>query len=191
MNQQQVKFVKFQIPAMHVRNMKKNGFLEKGLTLIQVIIFLGVIVVIGGFVLTIINPTQRIEKMNDAIRKNDIKQLQKMLEEYFRDRARYPSSKNYQIVDFKTNIPILWGNPWIPYMNFLPKDPDKNRKYIYFSTNNNQTYYLYASLEDSSDPERCLSAGPGICASLQTNNIPPMACGGICNFGVSSPNTSP
>ncbi|MDE2026619.1 MAG: type II secretion system protein GspG, partial [Patescibacteria group bacterium] len=164
---------------------------NKGLSFLQFVIVFGLFSIIASLVIVVTNPLQKIQSADDTIRKNDIKNLQKMLEEYYRDRTRYPSSKDYKIVDFKTNLPIAWGNAWIPYMNFLPKDPNSSRNYVYYSTNNNQTYYLYAALEDISDPERCLSAGPGICESIQANNIPPNACGARCDFGVSSPNTSP
>lgn len=164
---------------------------EKGISYIQLAISLGVVLVIAGFIISIINPLRILEKNNDAKRKQDLGQLQKVLEEYFRDNTRYPASQNFEIIDFKTNTPIKWGGQWIPYMNMLPIDPDPNSKYVYFAKNNNETYYLYAALQDNSDVNRCTSAGAGICQSISQNGIPPYSCGGRCNYGVSSPNTSP
>src|SRR5258705_8999174 len=127
---------------------KKN---QVGLSLIELLILVLVVSVIVILGVNIYNPLNNLYKMRDGTRKQDLKQLQSVLDLYYRDRHEYPKSQNYKIVDFKTNFPINWGEAWIPYMNFLPKDPDGSRSYVYYATNNNQTYYLFASLETDKD----------------------------------------
>lgn len=169
----------------------KSKKLQTGLSKIENLTVFAVILIFVALAVSFVNPFEYIKKNNDQKRKNDLFALQKILVRYYHDKGVYPASKNYSIVDFKTNIPIAWGQQWIPYMNMLPQDPSGFSHYVYFSSNNNQTYYLYAALEESDDPQRCFSAGPGVCASIMANNIPANACGNRCNFGLSSPNTSP
>lgn len=79
-------------------------------------------------------------------------------------------------------------------MNVLPKDPgDGGRKYVYYTppdNNNPQTYYLYASLDNTSDPQanKCTNK---YCPS-GTYDFSADLCGGSgCNYGVSTPNVTP
>lgn len=177
----------------------KTKFLkEDGITLIELLIVTSLIaVLVTGFVV-LLNPLQKIGQANDAKRKSDIAQLQKALDLYYQDNGRYPvSSGNFKIKDGSTEID--WNGPWKPYMSKVPADPTAGRNYVYYSSSigncpNNQCYYIYANLQQGGfDPQSCVK-GSGIpgsaCPSWSANNIS-NNCGGVCNYGVSSSNTSP
>lgn len=171
---------------------KKNGF-----TLIELIVVIGILAILASMLLFVLNPVEQFQKANDARRKSDLSQIQKSLEQYYQDHGVYPVTSGstpptYEILNFQNNQTISWGSSWQPYMNLLPKDPSyPNKTYVYYSSKDGQTYWLYASLEVSSDPQMCTSGGSGICKSLSTNGIASNACGGTCNFAVSSPNANP
>jgi len=117
--------------------------------------------------------------------------VQKALETYYQDNGRYPpysASPSYRIVRLDGST-ANWGQQFSPYMTTLPKDPKGSQTYVYFSSSNGQSFWLYASLERSNDPQACNSGNP--CVSLTSNSILDNSCGGICNFAVASPNVSP
>ena len=123
-----------------------------------------------------INPGARIQQANDAKRKSDLSQIQKALEVYYNDNNAYPGA-------------VPFGSAWTvgstTYMGFVPQDPKFSaRNYVYVQVDSN-TYRMYASLERPTDTPSC--GGP--CPSAP---VPP-ACGAgtVCNFGITSPNTSP
>ncbi len=164
---------------------------DAGFTLIEMIVVIGVIAILSAMLIAIVDPVSQFQKARDAQRKSDLSQVQKELEQYYQDTGHYPvSTSSYQIVGLNS-VTVAWGtsntNNW-PYANQLPKDPDTTRTYVYFATG--QSYWLYASLERSAkDPSAC-NAG-GACANLATNGIVATKCGSTCNYGVSSPNTTP
>lgn len=176
----------------------KNNFVSKlnkdgaGFTLIELIVVIGILSILAAGSLLALNPVAQFQKANDSRRKSDLSQIQKVLEAYFQDNGKYPLSSTatplYRITVPPGSTTIDWGKPWQPYMNLLPKDPTASKNYVYYSTG--QSYYLYASLDrGSSDPGAC--NGGNACASLTTNGISFNACGGTCNFGVSTPNVTP
>lgn len=175
--------------------MRRNGF-----TLIELITVIGIIAVLSAMLITVLNPLEQFQKARDAQRKSDLSQVQKALEQYYQDTGSYPLATNaYQIIGLNSGT-IGWGmanaNNW-PYMNQLPKDPDSSRTYVYYSTG--QSYWLYASLErGGKDPQACNSGNA--CSSIQSGSggfptahkcSPTVSTSVTCNYGVSSPNTSP
>lgn len=192
---------------------KLSGFIffdrqiNKGFTLIEMLVVIGVIAVLAGALFTVINPVSQLEKARDAQRKNDLAQIQRALEAYHQDFGEYPAQCNAglkhsvrpYVEDDLTCIP--WGNSWAPYMNVLPSDPGSGKSYIYDVDESRQAYRLYTSLDRGGlDPDACLAQNPdcradpdgeaclceGIGAEIDT-----AVCGGVCNYGVSSPNISP
>lgn len=191
---------------MHKQYKQTTGF-----TLVELLIVVGILSILAIFALAALNPLEQFRKARDSQRKSDLTQVQRALEQYYQDHGKYPkSSGSYTITDFNNNS-ISWGGSsgWVPYMNVVPQDPDSARTYVYYATTDGQTYYLYAALERGAlDPQSCNKGAA--CASLGPSSglglpgggggAPPAdSCsknGGIrntivCNYGVSSPNTSP
>lgn len=180
-----------------------NGQLpaESGFTLIELIVVIGIIAILSSMLIAIINPVSQFEKARDAQRKSDLTQIQKELEQYYQDTGHYPSSTNtFQIIGINGGT-ISFGTSntsnW-PYANQLPQDPNVNsRTYVYYSTG--QSYWLYASLErGGNDPQACnsgsacttmLAGGSGFPTAHDCS--PTKAIDITCNYGVSSPNTTP
>lgn len=177
---------------------RRNGF-----TLIELIIVIGILAILALFVLTIVNPLQQFQKANDTRRKEDLAQVQRGLEQYYQDNGAYPTgTADYQLTNPELT-PIPWGSSWSPYMNVVPKDPDNNRSYKYVSTG--QKYWIYASLERGGiDLQACkntdsaCSSAP-LSTSCQCDGVPtstycsPPNSGiaNVCDYGISSPNTTP
>ncbi len=152
----------------------------------------GILSILAAGALVAINPLAQFQKANDSRRKADLSQVQKALEAYYQDNGKYPLSSTgtplYRITVPPGSTTIDWGQSWQPYMNLLPKDPTASKNYVYYSTG--QSYYLYASLDrGGSDPQACNSGNA--CSSLSANGIASTACGGTCNYGVTTPNVTP
>lgn len=167
---------------------------KKGFTLIELIIVIAIVALISTATLAVLNPFGQFNKARDAKMKSDLSQIQKALEAYYQDNGRYPpnaSSCTYGISGNNNdgNDCIEWGKSWQPYMNVLPADVIKGHRYVYYSSFNGQSYYLYANLNNSKDPQACNYGAA--CLSLSANGIPSNACGATCNFGVTSPNVRP
>lgn len=165
--------------------------MRKGFTLIELIIVVAVLSIMSAGALAIIDPTAQFQKANDVRRKSDLGQIQRALEVYYGDNGKYPpfyAASDYRVKGLDGNV-VNWGSSWRPYMDVLPKDPKSNKKYVYFSGVDGQSYFLYASLDRGTDPAVCNSGAA--CASLSLNGIAPASCGSTCNFGLSSPNVSP
>lgn len=173
--------------------------LRKGFTLIELIVVIGIIAILSTMLLAVINPLAQFQKGRDAQRKSDLSQIQKALEQYYQDTGHYPSSTiAFQIIGLN-NGTVAFGtsntNNW-PYMNQIPQDPDKLRTYVYYATG--QSYWLFTSLErGAQDPNTCNKGSA--CASLggtvgfpTAHSCSPTQDPAItCNYGVSSPNTTP
>ncbi len=168
------------VVTMHVLNKLSRGF-----TLIELIVVMGILGILATATIAVMDPLGQIHKSDDVKRKSDLATVQKALEQYYQDFGKYPAAASNEIVDFKTTQPMPWGTTWSPYLVVLPKDPTSNRSYVYVVRSDMQGYWLYASLERTSDPQLCNSGNP--CASAVTNNVS-NACGTACNYVVSSPN---
>lgn len=148
-------------------------------------------VVLLGFLFKTINPLEKLQIVNDQKRKADLVLIQQTLERYYRGNGRYPKHSKtdpmYRLIRLDDSV-AEWGEPFIPYMDRLPKDP-KSSNYVYFSSLDGQKYFLYASLEREDDKDFC-NKGKA-CESLSLNGINIDACGRICNYGVSSSNVTP
>lgn len=164
-----------------------------GFTLVELLIVIGVLGIISTMLILTLNPMEQIKKSNDAARKSDLAQIKRALELYYDDNGRYPPSS----VQFKIapTTAIDWGKAWQPYMSKIPKDPSARNTYQYYvpPTAGGQTYYLYANLErGAKDPQSCNNGN--VCTSISTGGpgYPAAnACGGVCNYGISSANVSP
>jgi len=176
-----------------MRNFKWMGVDKKGFTLIELVIVVAVIGIISAIALTALDPMTQFKKASDGKIKSDLAQMQRAFESYYEDNGRYPVSIDNKIENLASGSPINWGDPWTPYMDFLPKSPgDPDRTYIYFANSDGQTYFLYANLERGAyDSQSC--NGGETCASIVTNGISG-TCGqenGGCNYAVTSSNVNP
>lgn len=169
----------------------------RGFTLIELLIVLAILGIISVALLATINPVAQFQKSNDAQRKSDLESIQRALELYYQDNGCYPNSVSNEIstndgANCTNGTAVAWGSSWQPYMATLPKDPVSGQSYIYYTpaSAKGQTYYLYASLQrGSTDPNVCNKGNA--CTSLSGSGISNTACGGTCNYGISSSNVSP
>lgn len=172
----------------------ENSWKQNGFTLVEMLVVIALVGVIAAAAIMGINPLAQIQKSNDAHRKSDLASLQRALELYYQDNGSYPASS----ADFKLFInatTINWGGAWSPYMSILPRDPLPSDTYVYYSpsTGNGQTYYIYATLQRGTQDKQACNSG-NACTTLTqgVSGFPTAtACGGTCNYGVSSPNVSP
>lgn len=186
--------------------MKKYIRSNRGFTLLELIVVVGILALLAVFALAALNPLEQFRKARDTTRKSDLTQIQRGLEQYYQDHGRYPaSSGTYTLTDFNgTTIPWGGSTGWVPYMNVVPKDVDSSRMYIYVSENNGQIYKLYTSLElGPHDPSTCMATvanclnNPSSVAYCTCSGVPAGVDCGVgtaqypCNFGVTSPNTTP
>ncbi len=176
-----------------------KGKPQRGFTLIELLVTIAVIGAMAGAVTLVMNPVTQIQKANDAKRKSDLAQIQRALETFYNDFGRYPEADtsvatNYRIKKDSATT-VGWGtNGFRPYMELLPIDPSSTKNYSYYSnsTTNNQSYYLFASLDRSNDPQACNNGSE--CTSISSGTIPgspKCGTGNNCTYGVSSPNVSP
>jgi len=167
-------------------NKRKNGF-----TRIKFLAILVIIAVVIFFIFSNFNPLIKIQKGNDDRRKSDLAQIQKSLDFFYKNNGKYPfSTKKYEIKRLDETVVTRQSPSWFPYMNTVPFDLNMSKNYVYYANPSGQSYWLYASLDlGTKDPQACNNGSP--CKSLPINEIPISACGGICNYGVSSPNASP
>jgi prepilin-type N-terminal cleavage/methylation domain-containing protein len=115
---------------------------ERGFTLVELLVVIGIIGLMSTVSIAILNPIQQLQKSRDTQRKSDLKQIQNALESYSFDTGRYPDASL-----------IVWGADWSPYLPAVPKDPlSPNQEYSYELIDNN-TYRLFAKLERCSDPQ--------------------------------------
>lgn len=161
-----------------------------GFTLIELVVVIAILGILAIGLVMMINPMAQIQKANDSRRMSDLEQMQKALQLYYQDYGTYPAEDgaSYLIKMKPTDANgIAWGGSFAPYMPTLPKDPS-NYSYVYMS-NDPQSYYLYAHLEASANASHtCNSNLTENCSKAPSGT----ACGGgVCNYGVSSPNTSP
>lgn len=163
-----------------------NLFIRKdGFTLVELLIVITVIGILAGGLIVILNPIGQIQKANDAKRKSDLSQIQKVLEQYYNDKGKYPANTPAFQIDG-----VTWGGSWTGYIPVVPKDPSASKNYVYIADPTQQSYWLYANLDTKSDPQLC--AGGSACPNAVANGVAD-SCGRnkVCDYGVSSSNTKP
>ncbi|MEK7534557.1 MAG: type II secretion system protein GspG [Patescibacteria group bacterium] len=169
--------------------------MRKGFTLIKILI-IGIIGISTIIAVILIDPITQIQKANDSKRKSDLAQIQRAIKQYYEDFGKFPPNpgdclqdvNNCKIVRLDGRT-VEWGESFAPYIKILPKDPSKNKTYIYYVKIDGQSYYMYGNLDREEDPQACNSGKA--CSSLSFIGLSNTACGGVCNYGVSSGNVTP
>ena len=166
---------------------------NKGFTLVELLVVMAIL----GVLVTLVAGGFRTAQMRgrDSKRKSDLKEIANSLEVYYSDHDQYPDASNGAIVACPSDLPgvCAWGvseftDGVTVYFKTLPTDPVASQNYVYRSQNitgisANQGYQLFARLENPED-QNCLN---GDCANSPVAHL----CGEVCNFAVTSANTSP
>jgi len=151
--------------------MEKN----KGLTLMEMTIVMGIVLLLATALLILLNPMKEIQRTIDAKRKKELNVLRKTYEDYYTDHNCYPRPTVicYQDQD-QTYCPICGpkGGNVSPYLPALPCDPQSpKREYLYQADTNTcpQWYKIYAFLA-TADPKGGLINYNYVVSS---GNVPP------------------
>lgn len=159
---------------------------DNGFTLIELLLVIAILSILILAVMLALNPFEQIKKANDGRRKSDLSEIQKALEVYYQDNGSYPPQKS------GTYTPD-WGNNQAQYIPKMPQDP-KGYTYAYGTTQDLQQYAIYTTLErGAKDPQAVQICGTdGSKCNYYNFGLSQQACSAIgCNYGVSSPNTTP
>lgn len=165
---------------------------KKGFTLIELLVVISIIGLLSTVILASLNIAK--SKANDSKRLADIKQISNALELYYNDRGVYPGLAGspgwwgYEIISVNNTKWQLLQTELSPYLSKLPVDPKNNdvpcyangahfyTYRIYNTSDGNQHYGLYASLENpksnSSDPKDivcCTTPYPSNCMYKASN----------------------
>lgn len=161
---------------------------NKGFTLIELLVVIFIIAVLTG--LAMINFIGARQRAKDVRRKGEMMQLKTALRLYYNDYGKYPPSGSHGIGKFNvvdgcgtdgvqqcptTCTPAIpefaaGGNGCSTATVYMKKFPSESGSRIfYYSTTDDQTFHLEASLENSADPDaaasmsRCPGAGGATC----------------------------
>ena len=166
---------------------------SSGFTLVELLIVMAIIGIIASIGLGGFYSSQA--KARDAKRKANLSQIADALELYYNDKAKYPAAGTGANVGKimgcgagGTTV-CTWGETAFSntttgtvYMTKLPTDPLPDRyKYYYKTASSNSKYQLYARLENEND-KSILNPLPSLTCSITSD---------LCNYGVSSGNTTP
>ena len=131
--------------------MKKGGF-----TLIELLVVVAIIAILVSVGMVSYSGIQ--QRGRDTTRKTDLESVASALETYYADNGAYPTANSGKI---DCGGALTWGTSALncggkTYLSKLPGDSKypPHEQYCYESTAPNQTYNLYADLENQNDPAR-------------------------------------
>lgn len=134
--------------------------MKKSFTLLELLIVISLIALLAAAAFALINPQRQIEKSWDTRRKNDLSQLQKVLEDFYNDKNCYPKpaevcydptvNPTCQICGLRsTPLPIS------PYLSNLPCDPQQSLKPFLYQVDSitcPRWYRVFSKISNTSDP---------------------------------------
>lgn len=167
---------------------------DAGISLLNFVVIFGFIAGLLLIVNHFYDPITYLKLQKDIWRAKDLSKVQDALETYYSQVRSYPPSDSlYRIVDFNKE-PVVWGTSWMPFLKKMPIDPDYPKKqYVYLRSPDGQAYFLYASLDVGGKDMPFCKQNATSCdnAPLPSRLDMYYACGGACNYGVSSKNVTP
>jgi type II secretion system protein G len=149
----------------------KNAKFDKGFTLVELLVVIGVLGVLVTGVLIAVNPAQQLAKARDASRKSAIKQIRNALEQYRTVHGSYPTREvgGWPAV-YLYSVDPQWQTFLGSELKSVPVDPTQDScsspthpwlnsssscwRFAYYSPNGSD-YRIVAHLENKSDPDRC------------------------------------
>jgi len=144
---------------------------KKGFTLIELLVVISIIGILATLLMA--NFFSAAARARDAVRKSDIKQLQKALELYSLNLVApdYPLSNNFPPPKgscwYAPNLNNPNGCPAnvTIYMSNIPADPKAPFTPYFYQRTGQGTYNLCACLENSADPDGRAGICPGATAA--------------------------
>ncbi len=179
------------LPHYFLRPYSSKKIRLLGLSLMEILIIVTLIITIAVAVLILFNPKRQIEKGWDSKRKTELGQLRKILEDWYNDKNCYPRPNQIcydSVVNNTCHIcgRVLTPTDFSPYLKTLPCDPQHpTKKYLYQVDNVTcPTWYrIYTTLSNPADPAINEVGCRQYCGIGNYTGF-------IYNYGISSPNTS-
>ncbi len=110
---------------------------NKGVTLVELLLVMAIIVVLATMMTGAINPIALVGRANDSKRKKDLGRIRVSFEDYYNDKGCYPNQNKIAELSDSDNCSSGMFSPWL---NSWPCDPETK-----------QPYYVYT--EDSDCPD--------------------------------------
>lgn len=104
--------------------MIKDFKLKRGLTLVELLVVISILVIMVGIVAGTLNPIALVNKANDSRRKNDLNKIKIAFEQYYTDKGRYPSKIEVDGWNIEANCGKTISQ-MKTYLKTLPCDPNK------------------------------------------------------------------
>jgi prepilin-type N-terminal cleavage/methylation domain-containing protein len=118
-----------------------------GFTLVEVLIVVGILGILSGLSIMILDPAGIKGKARDGVRVNDLAVVKGALEQYYAEHNIYPAQGTF-----------TFGVEWVGYLKSVPKDPLGTDEYCYQRpAADTQNYVLCATMEDGRNDKNAVT----------------------------------